>query len=37
MPKENKNQDGKRTNETKLIGKKDKKLSKKKARIDKLQ
>jgi hypothetical protein len=37
MPKENKNQNGKRTTETKLTGKKARKLSKKRAKIDRLQ
>jgi hypothetical protein len=36
MPKEDKNQNGKRHTETKLTGKKDRKLSKKRAKIDKL-
>jgi hypothetical protein len=37
MPKEDKNQNGKRHTETKLTGKKARKLSKKRAKIDKLQ
>jgi hypothetical protein len=37
MPKEDKNQNGKRNTEMKLTGKKDRKLSKKRAKIDKLQ
>jgi hypothetical protein len=37
MPKEDKNQNGKRNNETKLTGKNDRKLSKKKSKIEKLQ
>jgi hypothetical protein len=37
MPKENKNQNGKRTTEMKLMGKKARKLSKKKVNIEKLQ
>jgi hypothetical protein len=37
MSKENKNQNGKRITETKLTGKKARKLSKKKAMIEKLQ
>jgi hypothetical protein len=37
MPKENKNQNGKRTTETKLTGKKARKLRKKKVKIEKLQ
>jgi hypothetical protein len=37
MSKENKNQNGKRTTETKLTGKKARKLSKKKAKIERLQ
>jgi hypothetical protein len=37
MPKENKNQNGKRTIETKLMGKKARKLRKKKVKIEKLQ
>jgi hypothetical protein len=37
MPKEDKNQNGKRHTEMKLTGKKDRKLSKKRAKIDKLQ
>jgi hypothetical protein len=37
MSKENKNQNGKRITETKLTGKKARKLSKKKAKIEKLQ
>jgi hypothetical protein len=37
MSKENKNQNGKRTTETKLTGKKARNLSKKKAKIEKLQ
>jgi hypothetical protein len=37
MPKEDKNQNGKRPTEMKLTGKKDRKLSKKRAKIDKLQ
>ena len=37
MPKEDKNQNGKRNTETKLTGKKDRKLSKKRDNIDKLQ
>jgi hypothetical protein len=37
LPKENKNQNGKRNSETKLTGKKDRKLSKKRAKIEKLQ
>jgi hypothetical protein len=37
MPKENKNQNGKRTTEMNLTRKKDRKLSKKKVKIEKLQ
>jgi hypothetical protein len=37
MTKEDKNQNGKRNIETKLIGKKDRKLSKKRAKIKNLQ
>jgi hypothetical protein len=37
MPKENKNQTGKRITKTKLTGKKARKLSKKRANIDRLQ
>jgi hypothetical protein len=37
MSKENKNQNGKRITETKLTGKKSRKLSKKKAKIEKLE
>jgi hypothetical protein len=37
MPKGDKNQNGKRNTETKIIGKKARKLSKKKARIKKMQ
>jgi hypothetical protein len=37
MPKENKNQIEKQTTETKLTGKKDIKLSKKRAHVDRLQ
>jgi len=37
MSKENKNQNEKRTTETKLMGKKARKLSKKKAKIERLQ
>jgi hypothetical protein len=37
MPKENRNQNRKRTTEMKLTGKKARKLSKKKAKIEKLQ
>jgi hypothetical protein len=37
MPKENKNQNGKITTETNLMGKKVRKLSKKKVKIEKLQ
>jgi hypothetical protein len=37
MPKEDTNHNGKRPTETKLTGKKDKNLSKKRAKIDKLQ
>jgi hypothetical protein len=37
MPKEDKNQNGKRHTETKLTGKKARKLSKNRAKIDKLQ
>jgi hypothetical protein len=37
MSKEDKNQNGKRNTETKLTGKKDIKLSKKRAKIEKLQ
>jgi hypothetical protein len=37
MPKADKNQNGKRHTETKLTGKKDRKLSKKRAKIEKLQ
>jgi hypothetical protein len=37
MPKEDKNQNEKRNTEVKLIGKKDIKLSNKRAKIDKLQ
>jgi hypothetical protein len=36
MPKEHKNQNGKKNTEMKLTGKKDRKLSKKKAKIEKL-
>jgi hypothetical protein len=36
MPKENKNQNGKITTETKLTGKKARKLSKKRTKIDRL-
>jgi hypothetical protein len=36
IPKENKNQNGKRTTETKLMGKNARKLSKNKAKIEKL-
>jgi hypothetical protein len=36
IPKENKNQNGKRTTEIKLMGKKARKLSKKKAKIERL-
>jgi hypothetical protein len=36
MSKENKNQNEKRTTETKLTGKKDRKMSKKKAKIERL-
>jgi hypothetical protein len=36
MPKENKNQNGKRTTEMKLMGKKARKLHKKKIKIEKL-
>jgi hypothetical protein len=36
MPKENKNQNGKRTTEMKLTGKKARKISKKKVKIEKL-
>jgi hypothetical protein len=37
MPKEDKNQNGKRNNETKIIGKKDRNLGKKRAKVKKLQ
>jgi hypothetical protein len=37
MPKENKNQNRKRTTEMKLMGKKARKISKKRAKIDRLQ
>jgi hypothetical protein len=37
MPKENKNQNGKRATETKLMGEKARKLIKKKAKIENLQ
>jgi hypothetical protein len=37
MTKEDKNQNGKRTTETKLTGKKARKLSKKRAKFEKLQ
>jgi hypothetical protein len=37
MPKEDRNQNGKRNTETNLTGKKARKLSKKRVRIDKLQ
>jgi hypothetical protein len=37
MPREDKNQNGKRNTETKITGKKARKLSKKKAKIEKLQ
>jgi hypothetical protein len=37
ISKENRNHNGKRTTETKLMGKKARKLSKKKAKIEKLQ
>jgi hypothetical protein len=37
MSEKNKNQNGKITTETKLSGKKDRKLSKKRAKIEKLQ
>jgi hypothetical protein len=37
MPKENKNQNEKRTTETKFAGKKARKLSKKRSQIDRLQ
>jgi hypothetical protein len=37
MSKENKNQNGKRITETKLTGKNTRKLSKKRANIDRLQ
>ena len=37
MPKEDKNQNGKRNTETKITGKKAGKLNKKRANIDKLQ
>jgi hypothetical protein len=37
MPKEDKNQNGKRNNEMKLTGKKARKLSKKREKIEKLQ
>jgi hypothetical protein len=37
MPKENKNRNGKITTEMKLTGKKSRKLSKKKAKIGRLQ
>jgi hypothetical protein len=37
MSKGDKNQNGKRNTETKIIGKKDRKLSKNKVRIEKLQ
>jgi hypothetical protein len=36
MPKENKNRNGKKTTETKLTGKKARKLSKKRAKIENL-
>jgi hypothetical protein len=36
MPKEDKNQNGKRNIEIKFTGKKDRKLSKKRAKIEKL-
>jgi hypothetical protein len=37
MPREDKNQNGKRNTETQIIGKKARKLSKKKAKLEKLQ
>jgi hypothetical protein len=37
MPKRDKNHNGKRNTETKLIGKQDRKLSKKRSKIEKLQ
>jgi hypothetical protein len=37
MPKEDKNQNGKRNIETKIMGKKARKLSKKREKIEKLQ
>jgi hypothetical protein len=37
MPKEDKNQNGKRNPVTQIIGKKARKLSKKKAKLEKLQ
>jgi hypothetical protein len=37
MPKEDKNQNGKRNTETKVTREKDKKLSEKRAKLDKLQ
>ena len=37
MPKGDKNQNGKRNTEMKIIGKKDRKLSKKRAKIEMLQ
>jgi len=37
MPKEEKNRNGKRLTETKLTGKKSRKLMKKKAKLEKLQ
>jgi hypothetical protein len=37
MPKEEKNQNGKRLTETKLTGKKSRKLMKKKVKLEKLQ
>jgi hypothetical protein len=37
MPKEDKNQNGKRNIETKIIGNKARKLSKKRAKVEKLQ
>jgi hypothetical protein len=37
LPKEDKNQNGKRNTETKITTKKDRKLSKKRAKIEKLQ
>jgi hypothetical protein len=37
MPKEDKNQNGKRNTEMKLTEKKDRKISKKRANLDKLQ